>query len=168
MFLILIFVVSGTRSKPRIREVVKTFLQSSLPKEEKLRIDTLRNIIPVFPVVVGEEILLPSTPNKEAFLHTTMPKVFPHNIQQSGKQFDLHPDSLSWKTTDYMTDLMYGNEVIVSLTDLDGLCQPMKQEASSVYENDNLSLFARFQFGNIPRDFCLYRVDYFIRGEHSD
>jgi len=38
-----------------------------------------------------------------------------------GKRFNLHPDSVYIESTDIVTDVMYGDKVIVSFTDQDGL-----------------------------------------------
>lgn len=44
-----------------------------------------------------------------------------HEITTLGKRFNLHPDSVYIESTDIVTDVMYGDKVIVSFTDQDGL-----------------------------------------------
>ena len=39
-------------------------------------------------------------------------------ITELGKRFNLQPDSLYIESSDIVTDLMYGNKVVVSFTDL--------------------------------------------------
>lgn len=42
-------------------------------------------------------------------------------ITELGKRFNLQPDSLYLESSDIVTDLMYGNKVLASFTDQDGL-----------------------------------------------
>ena len=44
-----------------------------------------------------------------------------HEITTLGKRFNLHPDSVYIESTDIVTDVMYGDKVIVSFTDQVGL-----------------------------------------------
>ena len=49
-------------------------------------------------------------------------------IMQLGKRFTLHPDSVYIESSDIVTDLMYGNKVIASFTDQDGLWEGRSRE----------------------------------------
>ena len=42
-------------------------------------------------------------------------------ITELGKRFNLQPDSVYIESSDIVTDLMYGNKVLSSFTDQDGL-----------------------------------------------
>lgn len=42
-------------------------------------------------------------------------------ITELGKRFNLQPDSLYLESSDIVTDLMYGDKVLASFTDQDGL-----------------------------------------------
>ena len=42
-------------------------------------------------------------------------------ITELGKRFNLQPDSVYLESSDIVTDLMYGNKVLSSFTDQDGL-----------------------------------------------
>lgn len=49
-------------------------------------------------------------------------------ITQLGKRFTLHPDSVYIESSDIVSDLMYGNKVIASFTDQDGLWEGRSRE----------------------------------------
>lgn len=88
---------------------------------QKLRIDSLRKFTPGVPVVVEGDTLFyifakrgGHTPQQRAEMNATA-------ITELGKRFNLQPDSLYLESSDIVTDLMYGNKVLASFTDQDGL-----------------------------------------------
>lgn len=88
---------------------------------QKLRIDSLRKFTPGVPVVVEGDTLFyifakrgGHTPQQRAEMNATA-------ITELGKRFNLKPDSLYLESSDIVTDLMYGNKVLASFTDQDGL-----------------------------------------------
>lgn len=88
---------------------------------QKLRIDSLRKFTPGVPVVVEGDTLFyifakrgGHTPLQRAEMNATA-------ITELGKRFNLKPDSLYLESSDIVTDLMYGNKVLASFTDQDGL-----------------------------------------------
>ena len=101
--------------------------------KQKLRIDSLRNITPGFPVVVGKDTLFVVYAKRGGLSPRDRAENFSHNIEQLGKRYNLHPDSLYLEPTDYVTDLMYGDKVVASLTDLDGLWQNMSRKQLAEY-----------------------------------
>ncbi|WP_300702447.1 mechanosensitive ion channel family protein [Bacteroides sp.] len=89
--------------------------------QQKLRIDSLRKVTPGIPVVVEGDTLFylyakrgGHTPQQRADMDAVA-------ITELGKRFNLKPDSLYLESSDIVTDLMYGNKVIASFTDQDGL-----------------------------------------------
>lgn len=89
--------------------------------QQKLRIDSLRKVTPGVPVVVTGDTLFylyakrgGNTPQMRATMDEEA-------IMELGKRFNLHPDSVYIESTDIVTDVMYGDRVIVSFTDQDGL-----------------------------------------------
>lgn len=89
--------------------------------EQKIRIDSLRKVTPGVPVVVDGDTLFylyakrgGNTPQMRAQMDEAA-------IIELGKRFNLHPDSVYIESTDIVTDVMYGDKVIVSFTDQDGL-----------------------------------------------
>lgn len=88
---------------------------------QKQKIDSLRLVTPGIPVVVEGDTLFylyakrgGYTPQQRADMDVTA-------ITQLGKRFNLRPDSLYVENSDIVSDLMYGDKVIVSFTDQDGL-----------------------------------------------
>ena len=91
--------------------------------QQKLRIDSLRKFTQGVPVVVEGDTLFyiyakrgGHTPQQRAVMNATA-------ITELGKRFNLKPDSLYLESSDIVTDLMYGDKVLASFTDQDGLCE---------------------------------------------
>lgn len=89
--------------------------------QQKLRIDSLRKFTQGVPVVVEGDTLFyiyakrgGHTPQQRAVMNATA-------ITELGKRFNLKPDSLYLESSDIVTDLMYGDKVLASFTDQDGL-----------------------------------------------
>ena len=89
--------------------------------QQKLRIDSLRKFTQGVPVVVEGDTLFyiyakrgGHTPQQRAVMNATA-------ITELGKRFNLKPDSLYLESSDIVTDLMYGDKVLASITDQDGL-----------------------------------------------
>lgn len=89
--------------------------------QQKQRIDSLRKVTSGVPVVVEGDTLFylyakrgGHTPQQRAEMDAVA-------ITELGKRFNLGPDSLYIESSDIVTDLMYGNKVIVSFIDQDGL-----------------------------------------------
>lgn len=88
---------------------------------QKQRIDSLRKFTPGVPVVVEGDTLFylfakrgGHTPQQRAEMNAAA-------ITELGKRFNLQPDSLYLESSDIVTDLMYGDKVLASFTDRDGL-----------------------------------------------
>lgn len=89
--------------------------------KQRLRIDSLRRMTPGAPVVVEGDTLYHlfakrggHTPQQRAEMNAAA-------ITELGKRFNLQPDSVYIESSDIVTDLMYGNKVLSSFTDQDGL-----------------------------------------------
>lgn len=89
--------------------------------KQRLRIDSLRRMTTGVPVVVEGDTLYylfakrgGHTPQQRAEMNATA-------ITELGKRFNLQPDSVYLESSDIVTDLMYGNKVLSSFTDQDGL-----------------------------------------------
>lgn len=91
--------------------------------KQKKRIDSLRNITSGIPVVVDADTLFILYAKLSGHSPVDRAKSFSYNIEQLGKQYNLVPDSVNLEMTDYTTDIMYGDKVIASFTDIDGLWQ---------------------------------------------
>lgn len=89
--------------------------------KQRLRIDSLRRMTPGIPVIVEGDTLYylfakrgGHTPQQRAEMNAVA-------ITELGKRFNLQPDSVYIDSSDIVTDLMYGNKVLSSFTDQDGL-----------------------------------------------
>ena len=91
--------------------------------QQKHRIDSLRKITPGCPVVVGTDTLFMIYAKRGGLSPVDRAHTFALAIEQLGKSYRLHPDSVYLETTEFVTDIMYGNKVLVSLTDPDALWQ---------------------------------------------
>lgn len=89
--------------------------------KQRLRIDSLRRMTPGILVIVEGDTLYylfakrgGHTPQQRAEMNAAA-------ITELGKRFNLQPDSVYIDSSDIVTDLMYGNKVLSSFTDQDGL-----------------------------------------------
>lgn len=89
--------------------------------KQRLRIDSLRRMTPGIPVIVEGDTLYylfakrgGHTPQQRAEMNAAA-------ITELGKRFNLQPDSVYIDSSDIVADLMYGNKVLSSFTDQDGL-----------------------------------------------
>lgn len=91
--------------------------------EQRRRIDSLRALTPGVPVTVGSDTLF--------ILYTKKGGLAPHKraenieatILQIGKDYSLTTDSIYVLNSEDFSDIMYGDKVILSITDQDGLWQ---------------------------------------------
>lgn len=94
---------------------------------QKQRIDSLRSITPGVPVVVNGDTLFTLYAKRGGLSPVDRAAMFAQHIDQLGRRYGLHPDSVYLEPTDYVTDIMYGDKVLVSLTDQDALWQNMSR-----------------------------------------
>ncbi|MEG0462275.1 mechanosensitive ion channel family protein [Bacteroides sp.] len=88
---------------------------------QKQRIDSLRKVTPGVPVVVEGDTLFYLYAKRGGLSPQERAQMTTLKIEELGKKFNLHPDSVYLDSTDIVTDVMYGNKVIISFTDQDGL-----------------------------------------------
>lgn len=94
---------------------------------QKRRIDSLRSITPGVPVVVNGDTLFTVYAKRGGLSPVDRAEMFAQHIDRLGRRYGLHPDSVYLEPTDYVTDIMYGDKVLVSLTDQDALWQNMSR-----------------------------------------
>lgn len=88
---------------------------------QKQRIDSLRKVTPGAPVVVEKDTLFYKYAKRGGHTPQRRAEMEAEAIKELGKHFNLRPDSLYLESSEIVTDLMYGNKVIASFTDQDGL-----------------------------------------------
>jgi small-conductance mechanosensitive channel len=99
-----------------------TIEQDSLDRvRQQRRIDSLRTITPAMPVVVEGDTLYYIYAKKGGVSPATRAEEVSAAILSLGKRFVLNPDSVYVESTEIVTELMYGDKVIASFTDMDGL-----------------------------------------------
>jgi small-conductance mechanosensitive channel len=89
--------------------------------QQRQRIDSLRKVTPGVPVVVEEDTLFYLYAKRGGHTPQQRAEMDAAAILELGKRFNLRPDSLYMESSDIVTDLMYGNKVIASFIDQDGL-----------------------------------------------
>lgn len=108
---------------------LKAFAADSVKlAQQRARIDSLRQFTPGVPVVVEGDTLLYLYTKRGGYTPLQRAEMIDAAIMQLGKRFTLHPDSVYIESSDIVTDLMYGNKVIASFTDQDGLWEGRSRE----------------------------------------
>lgn len=92
--------------------------------KQKQRIDSLRHHTKGIPVVVEEDTLFYFYAKRGGLT----PQQRAERVSQDITGLGLHPDSIYIESSDIVTDLMYGDKVIVSFTDMDGLWENCTRE----------------------------------------
>lgn len=108
---------------------LKAFAADSVKlAQQRARIDSLRQFTPGVPVVVEGDTLFYLYTKRGGYTPLQRAEMIDAVIMQLGKRFTLHPDSVYIESSDIVTDLMYGNKVIASFTDQDGLWEGRSRE----------------------------------------
>ena len=108
---------------------LKAFAADSVKlAQQRARIDSLRQFTPGVPVVVEGDTLFYLYTKRGGYTPLQRAEMIDAAIMQLGKRFTLHPDSVYIESSAIVTDLMYGNKVIASFTDQDGLWEGRSRE----------------------------------------
>lgn len=103
--------------------------QDSLRKSlRKARIDSLRRITAGAPLIIDDDTLLTLYARKGGMLAETRIKAAKEQIIKLGKRLTLFTDSCYVFEGDITSDVMVGNEVVISITDEDGLWENMTRQ----------------------------------------
>lgn len=101
---------------------LQTFAADSLKlAEQKARIDSLRRVTKGVPVTVDGDTLFYLYTKRGGYTAQARAEMDATVITELGERFSLQPDSVYIENSDIVTDVMYGDKVIVSFTDQDGL-----------------------------------------------
>ena len=106
--------------------------------QQRQRIDSLRQFTKGVPVIAEGDTLF--------YLFTKRGGYAPHQraqmtgaaIEEIGKRFNLRPDSVSIDHSDIVSDLMYGNKVLLSLTDQDALWEGVSRDSLAKERRQNV------------------------------
>ena len=90
-------------------------------EEQRRRIDSLRLSTPGVPVVLEEDTLFYYYSKRGGYTPSQRALMTQEAILELGTRFNLEPDSVYVDTSDVVSDIMYDNVVIASITDQDAL-----------------------------------------------
>ena len=96
--------------------------------ERKARIDSLRKITPGVPLVIDEDTLFFLYARKGGMMPEARIEMAREKIVELGKKLAFFTDSIYVFESEYTTDIMAGEDVLLGLTDLDGMWQNNTRE----------------------------------------
>ena len=100
----------------------------------KERIDSLRNITPGAPLIIDGDTLLVLYTRRGGILPEARVEDIREKIMEEGKRMTLFTDSIYIFDGEFTTDIMIGEELVMSVTDNDGLWQnKTHQELAAEY-----------------------------------
>ncbi len=100
----------------------------------KERIDSLRNITPGAPLIIDGDTLLVLYTRRGGILPEARVEDIREKIMEEGKRMTLFTDSIYIFDGEFTTDIMIGEELVMSVTDNDGLWQnKTRQELAAEY-----------------------------------
>lgn len=100
----------------------------------KERIDSLRNITPGAPLIIDGDTLLVLYTRRGGILPEARVEDIREKIMEEGKRITLFTDSIYIFDGEFTTDIMIGEELVMSVTDNDGLWQnKTRQELAAEY-----------------------------------
>lgn len=115
-------------------ELEQMKLQTSAADSVKLarqrhRIDSLRQFTQGVPVIAEEDTLFYLYTKRGGYSPQQRAQMTGSAIEELGKRFNLRPDSVIIDHSDIVSDLMYGNKVLLSLTDQDALWEGVSRDS---------------------------------------
>ena len=97
--------------------------------KQRQRIDSLRHITKGVPVVAEGDTLFYLYAKRGGYTPQQRAQMTGAAIEELGKRFNLRPDSVSIDHSDIVSDVMYGNKVLLSLTDQDALWEGVSRDS---------------------------------------
>ena len=97
--------------------------------QQRQRIDSLRQFTKGIPVVAEEDTLFYLFTKRGGYTPQQRAQMTGAAIEEIGKRFNIRPDSVSIDHSDIVSDLMYGNKVLLSLTDQDALWEGVSRDS---------------------------------------
>lgn len=97
--------------------------------QQRQRIDSLRQFTKGMPVVVEGDTLFYLFTKRGGYTPQLRAQITGDAIEEIGKRFNLRPDSVFIDHSDIVSDVMYGNKVLLSLTDQDALWEGVSRDS---------------------------------------
>ena len=105
---------------------------------QRQRIDSLRQFTKGIPVVVDGDTLFYLYTKRGGYTPQQRAQMTGSAIEELGRRFNLRPDSVSVDHSDIVSDLMYGNKVLLSLTDQDALWEGVSRDSLANERRQNV------------------------------
>lgn len=124
----------------RMQNVIADSIKLAL---QKATIDSLRQITSGMPVIVDDDTLFHIYSNRGGLSPKQRAEQTAEIIEHLGKTYGLKPDSVHVLSEEFTSDIMYGEKVIISLTDRDGLW--MNTSRDELAEQDRLIIVEKLK-----------------------
>ena len=106
--------------------------------QQRQRIDSLRQFTKGIPVVADGDTLFYLFTKRGGYTPQQRAQMTGMAVEELGKRFNLRPDSVSIDHSDIVSDLMYGNKVLLSLTDQDALWEGVSRDSLAKERRENV------------------------------
>ena len=106
--------------------------------QQRQRIDSLRQFTKGVPVIAEGDTLFYLFTKRGGYAPQQRAQMTGAAIEEIGKRFNLRPDSVSIDHSDIVSDLMYGNKVLLSLTDQDALWEGVSRDSFAKERRQNV------------------------------
>ena len=106
--------------------------------QQRQRIDSLRQFTKGIPVVADGDTLFYLFTKRGGYTPQQRAQMTGAAVEELGKRFNLRPDSVSIDHSDIVSDLMYGNKVLLSLTDQDALWEGVTRDSLAKERRENV------------------------------
>ena len=124
--------------------------------ERKARIDSLRKITPGAPLVIDGDTLLVLYARKGGLYPEARVEQASSKILYQGKRLTMFADSVYVYESDFFSDIMAGNDVILSVTDIDALWQNTTRQKLAI----NYAEIIRSKIAEIHEEYGLQQKLY--------
>ena len=105
---------------------------------QRQRIDSLRQFTKGIPVVADGDTLFYLYTKRGGYTPQQRAQMTGSAIEELGRRFNLRPDSVSVDHSDIVSELMYGNKVLLSLTDQDALWEGVSRDSLANERRQNV------------------------------
>lgn len=106
--------------------------------QQRQRIDSLRQFTKGIPVVADGDTLFYLFTKRGGYTPQQRAQMTGTAVEELGKRFNLRPDSVSIDHSDIVSDLMYGNKVLLSFTDQDALWEGVSRDSLAKERRENV------------------------------
>ena len=106
--------------------------------QQRQRIDSLRQFTKGVPAIAEGDTLFYLFTKRGGYAPQQRAQMTGAAIEEIGKRFNLRPDSVSIDHSDIVSDLMYGNKVLLSLTDQDALWEGVSRDSLAKERRQNV------------------------------